>query len=208
MKKNTKAILLLVSLIVLIGGASLLYDTLRSDVTPPTLLAADTDTVKVTEKNESAETTETSAETTAAQEMQAAPDFTVYDGDGNPVKLSDFRGKPVVLNFWASWCPPCKSEMPDFDEAFLELGDRISFVMVNMTDGWQETLSTAKEFLAGQNFSFPVYFDTDEEAAVAYGVTSLPTTYFIDAEGNLAAYAMGAIDRETLNLGISYIVKE
>ena len=212
MKKNGKAIALLTALIVLIGAAAILYEKLSPAVSPPALLPTESDTVTVPAESDvpspDAAPSETDAGTTAAPETQAAPDFTVYDGDGNPVKLSDFVGKPVVLNFWASWCPPCKGEMPDFDGAYRELGENVAFVMVNMTDGRQETLETAKDFLAGQDFAFPVYFDTDQDAAVTYGVTSLPTTYFIDADGNLAAYAMGAIDRETLDLGISYIHKK
>jgi len=212
MKKNAKAIALLAVLIVLIGAAAILYEKLSPAVAPPALLPTESDTVTVPAESEvpspDAAPSETDAGTTAAPETQAAPDFTVYDGDGNSVKLSDFVGKPVVLNFWASWCPPCKGEMPDFDEAYRELGGEVIFVMVNMTDGRQETPETAKDFLAGQDFAFPVYFDTDQDAAVTYGVTSLPTTYFIDADGNLAAYAMGAIDRETLDLGISYIHKK
>jgi len=212
MKKNGKAIALLLLLIVLIGAAAILYEKLSPAVAPPALLPTESDTVTVPAESEvpspDAAPSETDAGTTAAPETQAAPDFTVYDGDGNSVKLSDFVGKPVVLNFWASWCPPCKGEMPDFDEAYRELGGEVIFVMVNMTDGRQETPETAKDFLAGQDFAFPVYFDTDQDAAVTYGVTSLPTTYFIDADGNLAAYAMGAIDRETLDLGISYIHKK
>ena len=134
-----------------------------------------------------------------------APDFTVYDLEGNPHKLSDFEGKPVVLNFWASWCGPCKSEMPDFEAAYKQYGEEIHFLMVNMTDGARETVDRAKEFVSQNGYTFPVLYDTESNAAMTYGVYSLPTTYFIDAEGYGAAQATGAIDAETLKRGISMI---
>lgn len=148
-------------------------------------------------------------ESTEAQETVAerspAPDFTVQDAEGNPVKLSDFVGKPVVLNFWASWCGPCKSEMPEFDQVQAELGDEVQFLMVNLTDGSRETVATASKYIENQGFSFKVLYDTAGEGANTYGVYSIPSTYFIDAEGNAAAQATGVIDRDTLLRGIEMI---
>ncbi len=141
-------------------------------------------------------------------QQPAAPDFTVEDTDGNPVKLSDLVGKPVVLNFWASWCPPCKSEMPDFDEVFSEYGDKVQFMMVNLTDGSRETVDTARKYVEDHGFSFPVYFDTESEAAIVYGIMAVPATFFIDAEGRPVARASGAIDKETLKKGIGMVLPE
>ena len=112
-----------------------------------------------------------------------------------------------MLNFWASWCGPCKSEMPDFDEAYLAQGEEIQFLMVNMTDGSRETLDTAKSFVADSGYSFPVVFDVNQEAAMTYAVSSLPTTFFIGADGSMVAYAMGAIDGDTLQRGIEMITQ-
>ena len=78
-------------------------------------------------------------------------------------------------------------------------------MMVNLTDGHQETLESASGFIAGTGYTFPVYYDTSSEAAMAYGVYSIPTTYFIDAEGNAIARATGAIDAATLQRGIDMI---
>ena len=145
-------------------------------------------------------------ETVASTEAApiAAPDFTVYTADGQAVKLSDYLGKPVVLNFWASWCPPCKAEMPDFQEEFSSRGESIQFLMVNLTVG-NETLESATGFIAQQGYSFPVFYDTEADAANTYGIQSIPTTFFIDPEGNLIAQASGAIDRATLQRGIDMI---
>jgi len=77
-----------------------------------------------------------------------AKDFVVYDEDINEVKLSDYKGTPVVLNFWASWCPPCKSEMPSFNEMSKKYSkDKVVILMINLTDGQRETMDTAKQFI-------------------------------------------------------------
>ena len=134
-----------------------------------------------------------------------APDFTVYDIDGNEVKLSDYLGKPVVLNFWASWCGPCKMEMPDFNEKHQQLGEDVQFLMINLTDGTTETVEGASAFIASQGYTFPVFYDTSSMAAAMYGISAIPATFFIDAEGHAIAQATGAISGETLQQGIDLI---
>ena len=138
----------------------------------------------------------------------AVPDFTILDMDGNEVKLSDFFGKPIVLNFWASWCPPCKAELPDFEEACKRYEGKVTFLMVNLTDGKRETVEVAKEYVASQGYTFPVYFDTKYEAAYTYGVSSIPQTYFINADGSLEARATGMISAAQLEKGIGMIYSE
>lgn len=213
MKKNNKIIgILAVLFVVVIVGASILYNQLSSKMKSNNLMQEATGEAELKEdsaaaENDSADTENSSAEDEASQnsEQSQVPDFTVTDSDGNEVKLSDFFGKPIVLNFWASWCGPCKSEMPDFDEAYKELGEDIEFLMVNMTDGSRETVEKAKAHVEEQGYSFPVYFDTATDAAITYQVMSIPTTYFIDENGYGIAQAAGAIDRETLQKGIDMI---
>ena len=136
------------------------------------------------------------------------PDFMVYDIGGNQHKLSDFQGKPVILNFWATWCGYCKMEMPDFQEKFETYGEDIHFLMVNMTDGMQETVEKASGYVEEEGFTFPVYYDMDLEAARAYQVSSLPITFFVDAEGNHVAYRRGAVNKELLQAGIDLLLGE
>ena len=189
MSKNLKMSLLGILFIALLAGAVVLYNGLSNSVAPEQLA---TEPQIPTDEAISANRT-------------AAPDFTVLDMDGNELKLSEFIGKPIVLNFWASWCGPCKSEMPDFDAAYQQYGTEIHFLMVNCTTSSRETMDSAKALIADEGFTFPVYFDTTGYAADTYGAYSIPLTFFIDAEGYLEAYASGAIDAETLQTGIDMI---
>lgn len=198
-------------LVVLIGGASVLYNKYSAEVENERLMTEDSTQAvieegeNVSENNATGTNEETESET---EELMMAPDFTVYDQEDNAVNLSDFIGKPTIVNFWASWCGPCKMEMPDFDEKYKELGEEINFVMVNMTDGGQETAEKAKAFVEESGYSFPVYYDTDMDAAMTYGVSSIPSTFFIDAEGHAIAWAQGMIDASTLQKGIDMLKGE
>ena len=138
------------------------------------------------------------------ENINLAPDFTVLDKDGNEVKLSDYFGKPIVLNFWASWCYYCTLEMPDFEAAYKNNPD-IQFLMVNVTDGDSETVESAKKFIETNGYTFPVFFDTELEAASTYGASGLPMTFFISASGELTAYGSGMLSAEDLEYGISMI---
>lgn len=206
MKKNKTFILLAVLLVILIGGAGFFYNKLRSsyktDALTKTSQAAENET-----DSEETEDSQTSSEETDSGENAAetAPDFTMTDASGEEVKLSDFFDKPVVLNFWASWCDPCKSEMPHFEDAYQKYGEDINFVIVNLTDGARETVENASDFIEEQGYTFPLYFDTNTEGAMTYGTYSIPVTYFIGADGVPVAQANGALDAATLQKGLDMI---
>lgn len=193
MNSKTKAILGIVVLALFIVMAVFAYNVLSERVKPKTA-------IDIAENQTDIPETE--------NEPVAAPDFTAYDNEGNEVKLSDYIGKPIVLNFWASWCPPCKSEMPHFNKVYDEVKDDVLFLMVDMVDGQQETEAKGKKYIADNGFTFPVLFDNDQDAAYTYGIRSIPTSIFIDKEGNVAAGVEGAIDEETLLKGIDLIKGE
>lgn len=144
---------------------------------------------------------------TSSPAQNAAPNFRVYDKDGNEVRLSDMKGKPVVINFWATWCPYCVMEMPDFEEAFKTYGKDIHFMMINVTDGFKETSESAKAYVEENKYTFPVYYDTKLSAAMAYSAYSLPCTFFIDADGVLDSHFFGRLPKETLRQGIDRLLK-
>lgn len=180
-------IVAVVALVALLIGAWFLYDNLKDKFLPDTL------------------STQPEQDETEGNSPQMAPDITVYDAQGKAVKLSDMRGKPVVLNLWASWCSPCKQEMPGFQSACEKYDGQVQFMMVNLTG--QDKREDAKAFLDQTGYTFPVYFDTDDSAAMNYSTGSIPTTIFIDKDGYLVTYAIGAISEAVLEQGIGMIMK-
>ncbi len=195
--KILKILIWVLALAVVIGGASVLYRNLSSQVQAGGIATAPTSPAVVEDPT---------GETEAAP--SAAPDFTMYDLEGNPHKLSDFRGKPVILNFWASWCGPCVSEMPEFQSFYETYGGQIHFVLVNLTDGNQETVESASKFISDQGYTFPVYYDTAIEGAYAYGVNAVPVSYFLDSNGNFVAWAQGALSGDMLQQGVDMLLGE
>ena len=205
MNKKTLLILCLVLALVLIGAGAL-YNSLAGTVQLGGIATTPKETQAPTETQPPAQTTETVPSQTAdtqATEPPAniAPDFTLLDMDGNEVTLASFFGKPIVLNFWASWCGPCKMEMPEIQKFYDKYGQEIHFLLVSVDD----SLETAKAFIESEGYTFPVYYDATSVGAYTYGASSIPLTYFIDAEGNLTAYYMGAMSEGILQQGIDMI---
>lgn len=133
------------------------------------------------------------------------PDLTVNDADGTAVSIRDLEGKPVVLNFWASTCGPCQSEMPHFQAAYEAHGDAVSFIMVDIPGFNGETVERARRFIEDNGYTFPVYFDTEQNASLAFGLTSIPRTYFIGADGTVIAMGSGALSEQTLQQGLEML---
>lgn len=222
---KTKYIILAVVIVVLFVGAMAVYRQLSKKYTPPMDLPPPTTAGKMpdattpsdsitVEPRPSSQTNPSTEGTTSGKKpdvtedikKNTAPDFTVLDKDGNTVRLSEKFGKPIVINFWATWCPPCKQELPDFDKLCKEYGDKVVFMMVNLTDGYRDTVDGTKRFVSGKGYTFPVYFDTKDNAASAYNVSSIPQTTFIDAKGNIYTTRIGAMNEAMLRIYLNALL--
>ena len=228
MNKQKKLLLFCVALVVLIAGASLLYRYLGDKMQENELLgdsqdsqdvdlnvknsddeAVDNKTDKDDTQKDDTQKEDTQKEDTQKEEaptLKPARQLRVTDIDGNEVALADFKGKPVVVNFWATWCSICKNEMMDFQMVYDKYKDDVEFMMVSVTDGYRETVKKASEYIDQKGYTFPVYYDTLRDAYFMYNVSAIPVTCFVDAEGNLVKTLKGGLDRLTIERGIEQIL--
>ena len=183
MKANTKLILLIAALILVFFAAGLLYPRLAASY---------------------------SAEQAPVEQgpVETAPDFEVTDAEGNTVKLSDKFGKPIVVNFWATWCRYCVQEFSEFDDCAREYGDRVEFMMVDLCDGYSETVDKAAAFIERLGYTFPVYYDTKLSVPKSYDVSAIPVTVLIDKNGALYRTHIGAMNGDTLRAYIEKLIEE
>lgn len=125
------------------------------------------------------------------------PDFQIPTRDGVQT-LSTLRGKPVVINFWASWCPPCTDELPYFERIKAQFGDRIEVVTVD----WNEDPATALGYLHAQHLNLPVVSDRQSKIYAAYSLSEVPDTVVLDASGNVTYVSVGGLSWDELTSAV------
>ncbi len=123
-----------------------------------------------------------------------APDFQLQSLDGQTVSLGNLQGKPVLINFWATWCGPCRSEMPYIQEIYEEWTNK---GLLGLAINIGESSSKAEEFMQSNSLSFAVLLDTKQDVAQRYNITGIPTTFFIDKDGIIQDKVIGAFQNKT-----------
>ena len=192
---NKKIILYIAAVllfVLLIWGAVSLYNSLGKEYKVE-------NTIIKPEKQDTADNGEAKEEKNHADENDRASDFTVYNSQGDSIKLSSKFGKPIVLNFWATWCGPCRSELPAFDKMYNKYGDDVEFIMINLDD----SIKTVEDFMDKNEYTFPVFYDTDYEASYLYGASSIPLTVLIYADGTLMGGKYGPVEQDELEYYIN-----
>lgn len=124
----------------------------------------------------------------------AAPQFSFTYPDGTAGSLNELQGKPVFLNFWATWCPPCVGEMPHFETLYPKYKDKITFIAVSVDDNDDD----AKRFVAKRGFTFPTAHADAQEIMQKYSIPGIPASYLLDAKGRIIASSIGAMDQQSL----------
>jgi peroxiredoxin len=133
-----------------------------------------------------------------------APDFQLQNLDGQSITLSSLKGNPVLINFWATWCQPCASEMPYLQEIHNEWSDK---GLIVLAINWGESASEVEQFLQAHNLSLPVLLDTKKVVAEKYGIRAFPTTFFINKDGIIQAKIIGAFpDKAAIESRLSGIM--
>jgi peroxiredoxin len=151
--------------------------------------------------------------TISAQAVEApmtgflAPDFTLVSTDGEQVSLSSLRGRPVVINFWATWCPPCRAEMPDLERLWLQDNPE-GLVVLGVNQGEREDI-VVRYARDEVGTTFPLLLDTRLEVGALYGVRAFPTTYFVDSDGRIQDIKIGGpLDIATLTASAAKIAQK
>lgn len=193
-------ILIVAGLIMVLSGSDKTLGYIKKAVNYPIEFIQNKDKNR---ENENTDIDKAESDTNIDEDTKVfAPDFSLVDQYGNTHKLSDYKGKVVFLNFWATWCPPCVGEMPHIEELYKEYKssdeDVIILGVAIPNIGREGSKEDITEFLNNKGYTFPVVFDNTAEVIEQYGISAFPTTYIIDKEGIIKGYIPGAMDKSTM----------
>lgn len=167
--------------------------------------------------SESAAAGETESSLPDTSDRVEAPDFTLVDQFGEEHKLSDYKGKVVFLNFWATWCPPCREEMPDIEALYKEYGENSEDLIIlsvanpktkDNPNNNDKTIEEVTKFMEDNGYSYPTLMDTTGDVLLQYYITAFPTTFMIDREGRVIGYASGALTKDIMKNIITQALSE
>lgn len=167
--------------------------------------------------SESAAAGETESSLPDTSDRVEAPDFTLVDQYGEEHKLSDYKGKVVFLNFWATWCPPCREEMPDIEALYKEYGENSEDLVIlsvanpktkDNPNNNDKTIEEVTKFMEDNGYSYPTLMDTTGDVLLQYYITAFPTTFMIDREGRVIGYASGALTKDIMKNIITQALSE
>ena len=196
-------LMILMGILMISGKVNVLAGISGYSNTPTETFAEKDESVAYVEPEEEAVGTEEEAveEAPAEEEYRDAPDFSLADQYGNTHTLADYKGKIIFLNFWATWCPPCKEELPYIDELYNEFKDSDDVAILGVTFpslGNEQDVEGIKAFLDSNGYTFPVMMDEGASLMQPYYITAFPTTYFISDEGKVLGYVPGGMDKATM----------
>lgn len=180
-----------VVVILLVAGAFIMNADKKSASPPQT---AEPEESNMTEMNEPVEQTMNDAQ---LQEGSTAKDFELKTLRGDSLQLSENNGKPTLINFWASWCPPCKEEMPHLQQAYETYGNKVNFFMVDLL--FNDHLDNVKTYIDSNEFTFPVLLDETGDVLMDYQVVVIPTTFIVDENGVITHKVMGPMTMDRIN---------
>ncbi|MBN1806555.1 MAG: TlpA family protein disulfide reductase [Sedimentisphaerales bacterium] len=146
------------------------------------------------------------SKTEPADKAKPAPNFTLKDINGNNISLADYRGKVVILDFWATWCPPCIKEIPDFVELYEQYKDK-GFAMIGISLD-QAGVDVVKEFAQRFKINYPIVMNDGRVNETYGGITSIPTTFVIDSMGNIRKRYVGYIQKAVFEADIKTLLAE
>ena len=201
-------IIVAIALALVLAGAGAAYVILSGQRSPASSSSA-TSSASTSTNASASDGTSSSGANKAAPQL-ADYDATVYTADGEAKKLSEIaNGKPLVINFWATWCPYCVDEFPDYKALLSEYGNSVSFAFVDAPGSRGETVQKAQEWLAQNGYEeFPAYYDNDLEASSNFGARSLPTTVVVAANGEIQGASAGAIDLQRMRNALYTLTHE